>query len=132
VNPYDRTDCPLCEKELTLENCRWTEFPGICLDCLPPGILRRVNTRAARRGRKTLRPPRGLVRIRWCDACGHELFGRRRTCPVCARRRCACGRLIPKRRRMCAACARAARREAARAGMRRRRAREAAVETSKP
>jgi hypothetical protein len=132
VNPYDRTECPLCGAELDPENCRWTEFPGICLDCLPPGILHRVNRRAARCGRKTHRPPRGMVRIRWCQSCGHELIGRQRACRVCARRRCACGQPIPKRRRKCTACARAARRDAARAGMRRRRERRADTEASKP
>jgi hypothetical protein len=132
VNPYDRTECPLCGCELDLENCRWKEFPGICLECVPPGILHHVNTRAGRRGHKRLRPPRDLVRIRWCRACGRELLGRRRACPVCARRRCACGQPIARRRRKCAACAKAARREAARASMRRRRAREAATNTPKP
>ena len=30
--------CPLCGRLLTRRNCKWRVFPGICLDCAPPGV----------------------------------------------------------------------------------------------
>ena len=128
MNPYDQTECPLCGRELTRENCRWTEFPGVCTDCVPAGVLIRVKRGFVPRGRKAPRPPKGMKRIRWCKACGYEFVGRQRVCPVCSKRRhCACGAVIARRLRMCAACAKAARRKRARDGMRRLRARQEAT-----
>jgi len=30
--------CPLCGVALTRRNCKWRVFPGICLNCAPPGV----------------------------------------------------------------------------------------------
>ena len=34
---YERTRCGICHCMLTSGNCDWHNFPGVCVDCGPPG-----------------------------------------------------------------------------------------------
>ena len=39
-SPYEASRCGICNKMLKRTNCLWRIFPGICIDCAPPGVLR--------------------------------------------------------------------------------------------
>jgi len=88
-NPFEEgwPRCPLCGKRLTRLNCNWRVFPGVCLDCAPPGITS-VPQRPHHTPRNGSPVPRGLTLMRQCR----------------------CGRLMGRRRRMCERCRQEARR----------------------
>ena len=95
--------CGLCGRKLSRFNCKWHVFPGICLDCAPPGVVAHFGP-PKRTANENPKLPFGFSMVR----------------------RCACGRAVDKRRRKCNACRQKGRRKTNRANVRQWRAKRRA------